>query len=34
MAGAPKKQLEPAERLWVQLQKDFKETKKKAGKTL
>ena len=32
--GAPKKQLEPAERLWVQLQKDSKETKKKAGKKL
>lgn len=34
VVGAPKKQLEPAERLWVQLQKDSKETKKKAGKKL
>ena len=34
VVGAPKKQLESAERLWVQLQKDSKETRRKAGKKL
>ena len=34
MVGAPKKQLEPAERLWIQLEKESKDTKRKAGKKL
>ena len=34
VVGAPKKQLEPAERLWIQLEKESKDTKRKAGKKL
>ena len=34
VVGAPKKQLEPAERLWIQLEKESKDTKRKAGKKI